>query len=335
MDFKEIISGDVDGVYAEYVSVEDAKKSGLIPPSFVDSIPNRCDCGSEFIIKNSLKNIKCCDPKCKFKIAYSMAEMFTRFGIQGLKEGTCLKIVEWGFANNFFKIPAHTEILNLRDDDSSRSLAGVIGVKYSELLLAVDIIRGSSMSYGEMVSKLAIPNFDGKIVQILSDVNSTQDLLFLNKENPREGVKEYLIKHGVYSLPLIHSFIESLDVIYECEKNLTGSLRMNGIVTINIAISGSLSVQGRKLSRDNFITLANEAGKVCGVQIFSVTVGKAFQSASYFVIDEMSASKTCQAASFRQSQSSEKIIFTGDEFIQLIVKEARKWEQKIKEMNLN
>ena len=335
MEFSELKNRDVDNVYAEYVSVKDAKQFGLIPESFKDSIPNYCECGSEFIIKTSLKNIKCCDPGCKFKVAYSMAEMFTRFGVQGLKEGTCLKIVEWGIANRIFKIPSHTEILNLRDDDATRSLVGVLGVKYSELLLAIDIIRGSSMSYGEMVSKLAIPNFDGKIVEILSDVNSTEELLNLNKENPREGIKRYLVDHGVYSINLIDSFLDSLPIIYECEKNLTGSLRMNGIVTINIAISGALSVQGRRLSRDAFVELANKAGKVHGIQIFSITVGKAFQSASYFVIDSMSSSKTCQAALYRQSQSSEKIIFSGDEFIQLILKEAEVWKQKIEEMNLN
>lgn len=332
MEVSELKNKDGLGIYASYCSVKEAKRTGLIPEEFKDVIKDRCACGSEFMVKNNLKNIRCCDPRCPLKLANSMAEMFTRFGVKGLKVGTCKKIVKWAMDTNFFKIPAHTEILNLREGTSeSTSLSWLLGLKYYDLIEGIDVIRNSKLSFAEMVSNIAIPNFDGKSIKVLADLNNTQDLLDLVYKDSGRNLLKYFTDRGVQSIELIYSLLDNVDTIQECEKNLVSPLRSSGLLKMNIAISGSLSIEGRKISRDDFTHLCNNLCCIEGMQVLSITVGKAFQSADFFVIDNMSSSKTCQAALSRQSMSDSKIIFTAEEFVGMLLKEGEKWKNQIQE----
>ena len=116
--FSEI--NDKYGAFYQYVTIRDAKEMGIIPKQYEEVFPDFCECGSENIIKKSLTQAMCCDPRCKVKLAYALSEMFSRFGVKGVGDETCKKMI-YGIYDKL-KYKSHLEVFLLEYADYPSSL---------------------------------------------------------------------------------------------------------------------------------------------------------------------------------------------------------------------
>lgn len=93
MLFDEVLKLDEKfSAFKDWMTVFQAKKEGIIPTNFHEYFEDDCQCGSENIINRDLTQLMCCNPKCKIKQGFALAEMFHRFGIKGLGSATCSSI---------------------------------------------------------------------------------------------------------------------------------------------------------------------------------------------------------------------------------------------------
>lgn len=286
MDFIEVKRQDKLNVYAEFLSVSDAFDSGVIPKSYRGLVPERCECGSENIVKSNRKILRCCDPKCAIKMSFALAEMLNNLGIQGLKQKTCKKLVDYCLKNNLFEVPTYTEIVKV---SRAEDLSFLIGSSWYNLVNGLNVITKKPVTFPEMVSYLAIPKYDSSTIKLLSGFNSIVDLVKALKE---EGELMFFFSRGVKDLEKIKYLIDNLTTILQFELAMQVPLLKQGNQVRQIAVTGSVSVDGISVSRNEFANYCNQIGSVGNVQLFNVNICKAFNSVEYVIADHPSSSRT-------------------------------------------
>lgn len=286
MDFLELKQQDSLNVYSEFLSVNEAFDLGIIPSDYKGLVPERCECGSENIIKANRKILRCCDPKCPIKMSFALAEFLNNLGVQGIKQKTCKKIVDYCLNNNLFEVPTYTEIVKVaRKED----LSFLIGSNWYNLTQALDAATKRPVTFPEMVSYLAIPKYDSSTIKILSGFNSIVDLVNAMKA---EGTLMFFFSRGVKDLEKIKYLADNLSTILQYELAMQVPLLKQGSQVRQIAVTGSVSVDGISVSRSEFASYCNQLGSVGGVQLFTVNICKAFNSVEYVIADHPSSSRT-------------------------------------------
>lgn len=331
MNYEEFKKWDEFGVYSDYISVELAEQTEEIPRPFIGIFSKTCKCGSDMLIKidnsgkSHLKSIMCCNNNCRIKIAHSMSDMFTNFSIKGLGYETCQKITDYCLNQELFTIPSHTEIMNIQEDSP---LQYILGAKWFDLYQAVTYIRESPMTFPQMLSRICIPFFDKDSERIFSEIKSVEELVNIEKT---WTIRRYLDVNGVHDEKALKSLIDHLMDIYTFEESLIYGLKKPGLELKEIAVTGSVKVNGVKFSRPQFIDYCSAIGNCNGVQLFTVKDCKAFKSVSYTVADEASSSPTYTAGVERQKHMDRKFLVTAQEYVEILkeeVKECKKLAMK-------
>lgn len=289
MNFSEL--SDNYHAFDDFITVEQAKYTGLIPEDYVgepdsdeDIFPNRCKCGSENIINYGLTRAMCCDPRCKYKLGLALAELFARFSIKGIGEATCTQMVSGVYDKLKFK--SHLEILNLSYNDYPSFMWGT--VKASEFFNACQQIKKRSLTFAGLIGMIGIPQFNTGTAKLFSGVNSSKELINLMKNEG--GISNYCANRGVYDSMKVFWLYNSIVDIMLAEQIFRASLRTEGYLKIKICITGSLSIDGKRVTRNDFVDICNETGRVDGIQYIEVFNTSAKESCNYVVADYESSS---------------------------------------------
>lgn len=314
--------------YMDWVSVADAKSSGLIPEQYAPYFPDRCECGSENIIKNNLKQIMCCDPKCYQKEACRMSEFLTRSNIDGFGDATCDTILRkframdqraidrgepslfvTGSFLDVFDVPAKNWPLEC-GSDLSRKFA-----------VANEQLRAGSITFPELISRLGITSIGGNALKLFDGIQSSRAL---RAEIERQGgVQQFCFSRGVYASEIINNVYESLIDIANAERLFHKSMRTQGLVTINICITGSNALHGTSLTKSELVQVLNQAsiGKT-GYQYFEFRLCTALQSAPFILYTVPSSSSKFIAGQARGKITDEfgehPVLMQMDDFYDLL-----------------
>ena len=111
-EFKKL---DEYNAFAEFISVSQAKSSGIIPESFHNIFQDKCKCGSDFIISENLTQLQCCDPRCKIKMGHTLADILARFDCKNLGPATCLSIMSECYDKLKYKSPVEVLMMDIKD----------------------------------------------------------------------------------------------------------------------------------------------------------------------------------------------------------------------------
>lgn len=315
MNYSEFLARDIFHAYVEFTSVKNAKENGLIPEKFHSIFPETCECGSDFIIKNNLKEIRCCNPDCYIKMAHRMSDMFTRFDCKNVKFKTCLSIVKYCINRGHFKVPTHTEILTVNFEDGD--WYNYFGAKFYDIRNAVNKIKSSTLSLGSLISKLGIPSFGNDSEKYFSDIGS---MIEIANFGSKERIREFLVSKGIYSNEKHADFIDNLMTIAIAEENLTYRLLPPSNATLKVVITGRVSVLGKYLSRNEYLDLCNKVTIMGdgGRRLYNVVSSKALASTDYFIADSPSTSEKYIAGLNREKLTGKKFIYTAEEFLAVL-----------------
>lgn len=323
MNYREFVEWDRDRLYTEYMSVKEAKEEGLIPSKFSNVILDNCECGSENIIQTNLKRMKCCDPLCRIKMGMAMSHMFSNFEVKDLGNETCKSFVDYCMANNLFSIPSHVEILGVNLDSR---FSAYFGNKAVVLANAITYIKHRRLTFGSMVSKLAIPMFDSSAEKIFEGVSGVEEFIDLVKFG--NNFNTFMVNRGVKDLIKIDSLRKSLGAILYFENLLEVDLVKPGKVLKSISITGSVKADGNRLTRAGFVTYCNLLGNVNGVQLFTVKENKALSTNEYIVADSPSSSEKYTVGRNREMRENRKIIVTAQEYVDLLREEIEECKER-------
>lgn len=308
MEFSEVFNAY--HTFDDFVTVEEAKRIGIIPPALVrnDSgdlniFPDRCVCGSQNIISRNLKRAMCCNPRCKIKLGYALAELFSRFGVKGIGDKTCLKMIDGVYDKLTYK--SHLEVFLMPYSKYPASLYGTVAG--DSIYAACINIRQHSMTFAGMISMIGLPELNTSAGDIFRGINSFTQLY--NEMKQAGGVARYCSNRGVYDPNKIYWLYTSLADIMIAEK-IFPKLRNEGIRKIRICITGMVSINGNRVTKKEFVDFCNKVA--CyddGTQLFEIENTSAKESCLYVVADYPSTTSKYLAGAARG------VIITADGFI--------------------
>lgn len=254
---------DKYGAFSNYFTAENAKVLEIIPKDYWAVFPDKCDCGSDYIVTTSLTSMQCCDPRCSIKQSYALHELFSRFSSDGVGVAICDRAYRL-IANmdrakkelgeeGLLKTNSYIEILTLDRDvypyDFKTSAAG------ENFLMAVGNIKRRVLTFSEMISKLGLPEMGTSSLKMFDGINSFDELCAAIKA--AGNVQLFCLGRGFNDPMKMFWLSTSLEDIYVASIAFNRSIRVRGMVKQKICITGRLQRDGKGISKEAFINLCN------------------------------------------------------------------------------
>ena len=313
-----------------------AKASGFIPKELAEDFPNTCECGSDMIISFENTQPQCCDPKCRIRQGYCLAEMFQRFGYKGLGPQKCCRIVNdcW----NKLERGSYVEILFLTHEQMPMSLAG--SDVEGDLLCARCAILSTPMTFATMVAKLGLPALDRAVCdKLFSNINSVEELVTEFTKCKSEFT--FCANRGVMDKRVVYWLHNSLVHIAFADQYFRRAFRKQGLTKLDVCITGSIFLNGSRITKENFLQLCNNASITStGVQLLEITKNEAVKTNPYIIASSPSTNSKYLTAVNREKSAQilrdqgydvPKILLTPEEFLQKIKDMTQVWEAALEE----
>ena len=107
-------------------------------------------------------------------------------------------------------------------------------------------------------------------------------------------------------------FYQSIPDIFVAEQVFGDNMRLEGLVKVKICITGSITIDGTRVTRNKFVELCNKVGCKDGRQIVEVQNTAAKESCQYVIADYESNTAKYLAGKERG------VLITSKEFIDKI-----------------
>lgn len=350
MTFKDFVEKfDPYGAHLPWITVEEAKERGSLPEKYHEAFDNLCECGSENIITASLTQITCCDPYCPIKQGYKLAELMSKFGIDGLGPATCCKVYdvltfqdkkekEQG-GEGFLHTNSHLEMLLVPFDKYPIALRTAAGELFYESACK---IRSIPITFPKLIGMLGLKGFGGNSEVLFKNLNSYEQLRA--EIIAKGGIREFLCSRGSYSNMGACNLKVALPDIHIADFIFGGCIRQSGLQMLDISITGNIKFRGNSITKANFIKMCNN---LCitsdGVQLYEVRMTSALEHNAFILYSVPSTS-----AKFIKGQSrgvvtddfgTHSVLMTVDDFYSLLERKMQEWEtniqnSKMKQMTL-
>lgn len=321
--------------FSSFLTVKEAKNLELIPKDYWDYFPDNCECGSENIITSSLQQPQCCNPKCYIKQGYALSELLTRFKCKGLGPARCIEIIKE--LSPKFEYDSYVEVLNFEYDDLPFSLAQKA---YSlDLIDSIHRIKDEKITFPILMSNLAIPTLGDKALKLFHGINSFSN--FVDELKKYGGLPNFCSKRGVRDTMVLFWIKQSIVDMWLADTIMHSNLRMEGIVRLEICITGFLHLDGKRITKDAFVKLCNDMMvNKDGVQLFEIVQNTAKVGAVHIIADSPSNSAKYLAGLRRGEEIDidgvkRKVLMSSAEFINYLKELKAKWEQKQQELATN
>lgn len=255
---------------AEFLSVADAKKEGIIPAPFFSYINDVCPCcGMPMYISYSRTNLKCCNTSCVRKVAFQADGLFKDLGIKGF---------------------GPTSLETYCSSINATSIIDVIQDPPAPYDL-VDIIQSRNPTFPQLVELLHIPNFGTKAYKLFDGFDSFKDFLkamsasgdlvgyIFNRVGGEETTAAIVEIITTYSKELL----QITDLIHVRPKS-------NKIVLIQITghILNVRDGEGGPLTKDEYVRILNDIGSKIG---YEFRRSDALKSVEFIVADTASRTR--------------------------------------------
>lgn len=337
IEFRE--THDHYGAYEEWLSVAEAKASGLIPERFIEYFPNECECGSENMIKNNLRQVTCCDPKCYLKEACCLSEFLTRSNVSGFGEATCATILEKFRAKDkraveqgaptLFKTGSFLDIFDVPESDWPLDVGSDLSHKFA---VANESLRSDNITFPELISRLGINSIGGNALKLFNGISSSRQLM--SEIEKSGGVKLFCYSRGAYAPDLINNLYESLIDIANAERLFHKSMRVAGLMGVDICITGSNALNGVSLTKNELVQVLNDASVgESGQQYFEFHMCSALKSASFILYTVPSSSSKFNAGLARGNIEDffgvHPVLMQIDEFYEFLRNKVKELDKEI------
>jgi hypothetical protein len=264
MTFSELMEDDKEKAFSGWVSVSGAKELGLIPEGFHDYFPDYCECGSENIIKSSRTQIMCCDPRCRVKMGFAIAEMLSRFGVKGLKEASCSKIYGALLAKDkrlkdagekgLFETKSYVEVVNIPWEEYPPSISDLSIA--SDFFVACQSIKKESITFSHLASNLAIPDLSKDAEVLFEGFKSFGEVYDAIKK--AGSVSAFCASKGFYAPSVAYNLRHSVIDLAVAYSLFGKSIRCEGMVKFNVCMTGSISLNGQSTTKEKYLKKCNE-----------------------------------------------------------------------------
>lgn len=325
MKFEELLEMETYGAFDDYVTVNEAKSSGLIPEDYNNIFKDKCNCGSDMIINSNLAQLQCCDPRCYIKLGHMLSELFSRFGCKNLGPATCLSIM-YSYRNELEKF-SHIEIIGLENVPYC-----LPDGKVNDYITAIQLIHSKRFTLSELVGKLGIPELESSTNKIFEGFSTIGELCEDFQSNGGAGaIPGFLMQRGIQDKKVwfyMRTFF--WDIVKACVV-LSDVLRPLAYKEVEIVITGNVSPYGYKSTKSEFIEMLNTEGTLPnGQRLFGFKSSSAIMSVDIVVADYPSGNRKYTKAKEREEVEG-KVIYTSTELLEYIKEQVKPYINSVKE----
>lgn len=341
MLFKELRDKhDRYGAFTHWVTVNHAKRMGLIPDKFFDFFKDDCECGGENIITYSLTQEMCCDPNCIIKTGYRLAKLFENFSIKGVGPATCSMVYKSLLQQNqikidrgeepIFKTNSYIEVLSIPLSEYPMNCRNVAG---SNFFSACRMILDKSITFPDLIGKLGLTTLGSNSANLFDGINNFDDL---RAEILKYGnVAAFCTSRGSHAPMVSFNVANSLEDIYVASVLFT-NIRRTGLEKVEICMTGRITLNGVSITKAEFVNKCNELCKDNnGVQLYEIKNTSAIMSVPYVVYSVESNSAKFQQGKRRgtiiDSFGEHKVLVTADEFYKILGGKMQSWNSTLME----
>lgn len=242
------------------MKIQKAFDSGLIPASYVGVIPLKCHCGEELEVNDTLTKMWCPSERCDWKQVARMNKMLTAFGVKDIGESYCVEL--WREMKNVGLDDSHVNVFRLTYPDYPDRFSDEVTLKKFNNIQKVitDSLFDTGYTFGELVSKLSLPNFDINARNLLIGFNCLEDMiLYVKSMYPGEYSLYTFVRerfgYGVQSRK-IYNTLYTFQKDIKIAEEIFG-LRLSVRKQIRVAITGRIECAGR-FTRKEFVKHCND-----------------------------------------------------------------------------
>lgn len=331
--------------YSGWVSVETAKALGYIPEKYWEYFSDKCECGSDNVISSDLKQEMCCDPRCRVKAAYGLAEMFSRLGVKGLGPASCKRIytamrrederLRGAGKEGLFQSNSYVEVLLVPWNKYPRELVGLSVA--SDFYSACCMVLQKSMTFPQMVGALGLTSIGSNADKIFEGVNSFRE--WKQEVSKAGSLLNYCVGRGISSLQMIYNISNSVEDILVADFAWGSSLRKVGLNKINVCITGRVQVGGEWCTKAAFIEKCNRVGcDSAGVQLIEVTQTTAKASVPFIIYTTPEPQHEkfrtgLQRGIVRDQFGEHSVLMTADNFYRWLEGVIAEWNSQLNQIS--
>ena len=282
------------------IKISDIRENELLPGYIVDIIPNKCECGAEIVLTNSLKQAYCSSDTCYVKIANRMYKMAQKLGLSSVTIDICKYICKNYEISSPYQLFLMEQVLENEDNkqDEPKGFRQAIN----------DIsCRDKNMSLWEVVDLSCIPDIEMVAKKLFYGYNSIGDAFDDIEYDKASFIAEKLgIKSSetsVLAVNIYNQLMEHKDELMfgETQFNIIDNERD----TIYIAIDGY--IEGFK-NKSEFIHYLN---KLLDYKVNILITNTVSTQLDILVADKDIASNKVKAATKINNDYAEECIQSG------------------------
>jgi len=292
-----------------FITVE---KSSL-PEYYKNIFPKRCKCGGEVIMTSpesdtGYTQLQCCNPDCWIKLAHRFAYFCKTLGFKGFGARTALSLFEP--LHPYFRYPTFLSIFDTEDSVISAYVGDAYCTDFADLKAQ---LKAKAWPFKLAVAALGIPDLgpNSRLFDILKDPVTLLSFVLDEKTDElcemagiySEQSRYYM---RIYRLDIVQLFTEVMPQIISTPKN-----------EVYVAITGSVSVNGKPLTRQQFIWMCEDIKDEKGLPAFKI-VETVSASKVQFVIADVPSSTAKYSLGSRLG-----ILITAQEFYNQLLNAAK------------
>lgn len=285
-----------------------------IPDYYKEVFPHKCQCGAEMIMTEpGHTQLQCCNPCCWVKMAHRLAHFTAELGYKGFGEQSALNL----FSAIHDRIPFYSFLSVFIMDEHVLALG--LSEYYSSLLCDIkDSLKSNPYQFVSIISALGIPNI-GSRSTLFDIVKSPMVLLYYILEKKTDELCDMAgIQAPMTRFWLAASAVDIVTLINDVAPNIIDTPKGE----VFIAITGKVSVDGKALTRYDFISLCEQLTDANGSPLFKLVETKASDKLQYVIADEPSNSSKYNLG------KKLGIITTAQEFYDKLRAEAEKYKSQ-------
>lgn len=269
--------------FDSFVTVGDSD----LPDYYKSIFPTHCDCGGEVIMTRDTVDsygytqLQCCNPDCWIKFAHRFAYFAKHLGYKGVGAAGSLQV--FSACKDKLEYPTFLSIF-LLDMQEVRMFGGTV---FADVLTAMkEDFATKGFQFKDAIVALGIPGL-GKgstFFDVVKDPTVLLDRILKNR------LGEICDIAGIQA-PKTRFYLEisKIDILI-LMKYVMQHILSTPKKEINVAITGSVSVRGKALTRAEFISLCESLQESDGSQAYKLFETKSSSKLDYVIADSPSSS---------------------------------------------
>lgn len=291
--------------YDSFTTVLDSS----LPEYYKEIFPKKCECGGEIILtvdtddQYGFTQLQCCNPDCWIKMAHRFAYFAQSLGFKGFGATGALRL--YRELHTQFKYPSFLYIFEL----PSSSIRVIAGDAYGDSFDSMKWeLYNRGFQFKDAVAALGIPDL-GKGSALFDIVKGPTVLLdFILKKRINELCDIAGINAPKSRFALEMFKLDVITLMHDVMPHILSTPKRE----VYVAITGSVTVEGKALTRAEFIWLCESLKDSKGEQAYKLVETKAESKLDYVIADAPSSS-----SKYSIGKRLGKLI-TADEFYALL-----------------